>query len=92
MKNRSVLQGMSGPPLFGLTGHGEQRLQVVETEYGRREQWPFSPTFCQVLASIVPHCSVVAGRLDKLLVAILFALHRSHGQMRWCIDLIRTRV
>jgi hypothetical protein len=32
----------------------------------------FSLTFCQMVALMLPHRSVVAGRLDKLLVAILF--------------------
>lgn len=30
--NRLALQGMSGDPFLGLTGHGDQCLQVVETE------------------------------------------------------------
>lgn len=33
---------------------------------------PFSLTFCQIIASMLPHRNVVAGRLDELLVVILF--------------------
>ncbi len=33
---------------------------------------PFSLIFCQTVALMLPHRSVVAGRLDEVLVAILF--------------------
>jgi hypothetical protein len=33
---------------------------------------PFSLTFCQIVALMLPHRSVVAGRLDELLVAMVF--------------------
>jgi hypothetical protein len=32
----------------------------------------FSLTFCQIVALMLPHHSVVAGRLDELLVAMVF--------------------
>jgi len=35
---------------------------------------PFSLTFCQIVALMFPHRSVVAGRLDEWLVAICFLL------------------
>jgi hypothetical protein len=30
--NGSALQSMSGHPVFGLTGHGNERLQVIQTK------------------------------------------------------------
>nr|WP_281722463.1 hypothetical protein [Nitrosomonas nitrosa] len=40
---------------------------------------PFSLTFCQIVASMLPQCSVVAGRFDELLVAMVYTLVWKEG-------------
>ena len=69
-----MLQGMSGDPLLGFTRHADKGLKVIETERGPIAPrtgliFPFSLTFCQIVALMLPHRSVFAG---LLLVAILF--------------------
>jgi hypothetical protein len=86
-RNRSALQRVSSYPLLRLKGDTHERLQVVETERGPvgsgaglilkvREKvvaknGPFSLMFCQIVALMFPHRSVVAGRLDELLVTMV---------------------
>jgi hypothetical protein len=48
------------------------RLIHERPEKGRGEKGPFSLTFCQIVAWMLPHRRVVAGRLDELLVAMMF--------------------
>jgi hypothetical protein len=45
---------------------------------------PFSLTFCQIVALMFPHRSVVAGCLDELLLAISFPPVRRDKPARCC--------
>ena len=85
-QSSSMLQRMSVNPLLRLKGNVHQRLQVAQTKRGavspdtglmvelsgenRCEERAFSPTFCQIVALLFLHRSVVAGHLDELLFAI----------------------
>ena len=65
---------MSGNPLLGITRDGDKGLKVIQTERGPIAPFPglilpFSLTFCQIVALMLPHRSWFAG---LLLVAILF--------------------
>ena len=57
---------MSIDPLLRLEGDVHECLEVVA------KNGPFSLTFCQIVALMFPHRSVVAGRLDELVVAMVF--------------------
>ena len=65
---------MSGNPLLGVTRDRDKGLKVMETERGPIAPPagllpPFSLTFSQIVALMLPHRSVFAG---LLLVAIVF--------------------
>ncbi len=50
------------------------RLILEWSKEGRGENRLFPLTFCQIVALMLPHHSVVAGRSDDVVVAILFLL------------------
>lgn len=47
-------------------------LSLNGREMGVAKNGPFSLTFCQIVVLMLPHRSVVASRLDELLVALVF--------------------
>jgi hypothetical protein len=68
---------MSSHPVLGLASHGGERLKVVEAERGAvapspdrslngrekvvEKKGPFSLTFCQIVALMLPHPRMFAG-------------------------------
>jgi hypothetical protein len=79
---------MSGGRLLPLEGDVHERLEVIQpergavvpgtglilewTRKGRGEERSVFAPFCQIVALMLPHRSVVAGRFDCWLVAMVF--------------------
>ncbi len=60
------------PALLGwvFKHYGHQQVAMVANQ--NTHNGPFSLTSCQMVALVLPHRSVVAGRFDEVLVAMVF--------------------
>lgn len=64
----ALVEGNSVRATCRMTGVCKKAVLKMLVDLG----CPFSLTFCQIVALMLPHRSVVGGRLDEVLFAMVF--------------------